>query len=77
MELRQLKKGEGEEKIMSFPKLYTIEEASKLLKLKVSKLRKAIFRKEIRYIKLGGLVRFREEDLLRYINENIITPPLS
>ena len=77
MGIERIKKGATGEKIMSFPKLYTIEEASDLLKLKVSKLRKAVFKKEIHYIKLGGLVRFREEDLLRYIDENIIAPPFS
>jgi excisionase family DNA binding protein len=60
---------------MGIPKIYTIEEASEILKLKVSKLRKAIFRKEISYIKLGGLVRFREQDLVHYIHENLIPKP--
>lgn len=62
-------------KIMGIPKIYTIEEASEILKLKVSKLRKAIFRKEISYIKLGGLVRFREQDLVHYIHDNLIPRP--
>lgn len=51
--------------------LLTTEEAAKLLNIKVSRLRRAVFRKEISYIKLGALVRFREEDLTNYIESNI------
>lgn len=52
--------------------LFTIEEAAKMQNLKISRLRSAIFKKEISYVKLGALIRFRSEDLSRFINENII-----
>lgn len=54
-------------------RLLTTEEASKVLNIKVSRLRQAVFRKEISFIKLGALVRFREEDLQNYIQKNIKT----
>ena len=52
-------------------KLLTTEEASKVLNIKVSRLRQAVFRREINYVKLGALVRFREEDLQNYIHKNL------
>jgi len=48
--------------------LLTIDEASKLLNVKVSWLRQAVFRREIKHVKLGALVRFRVEDLHNHIN---------
>ena len=52
-------------------KLLTTDEASKVLNIKVSRLRQAVFRREINYVKLGALVRFREEDLQNYIQKNL------
>lgn len=51
-------------------KLLTIEEAAKLLSIKVSRLRTAVFKREVPYIKIGRLVRFRQTDLEEWINEN-------
>jgi excisionase family DNA binding protein len=51
--------------------LFTVEEASIKLNIKVSRLRQAIFRREISYVKLGALVRFREEDLTNFVQKNI------
>jgi excisionase family DNA binding protein len=51
--------------------LFTVEEASIKLNIKVSRLRQAIFRREISYVKLGALVRFREEDLNNFIKKNL------
>lgn len=51
--------------------LYTVEEAAGILNIKVSKIRMAVFRKEISYVKMGALVRFREEDLHEYIEKNL------
>lgn len=53
-------------------KLLTIEEVRELFKIKESKIRKAILKKEIPYIKLGGLIRFREADLLEFIKESTV-----
>lgn len=52
-------------------KLLTIEEASSFLNVKVSWLRQAVFRREINHIKVGALVRFREEDLDLFIQKNL------
>ena len=51
----------------STQKLLTIEDASNLLSIKVSRLRTAVFRKEIPYIKIGRLVRFKESDLMEWV----------
>ena len=59
----------------SFPEnslLFIIEEAAKMLNLKISRIRTAIFKKEISHVKLGALIRFRSEDLTKFINENLI-----
>lgn len=52
-------------------KLLTIQEAAGVLNVKVSWMRQAVFRRDIDYIKLGALVRFREEDLENYIQKNL------
>ena len=51
-------------------RLLTITEASELLSIKVSRLRTAVFRKEIPFIKIGRLVRFKEDDLMNWVSEN-------
>lgn len=51
-------------------KLLTISEAAQLLSLKVSRLRTAVFRKEIPFIKIGRLVRFKEDHLKEWIDSN-------
>ena len=52
--------------------LYTVEEVARILNLKLSRVRMAIFRKEITYVKLGALVRFREEDIKKFVNINLV-----
>ncbi len=52
-------------------RLFTVQEASTKLNIKVSRLRQAVFRREISYVKLGALVRFREEDLSQFIEKNL------
>ena len=52
-------------------RLFTVQEASIKLNIKVSRLRQAVFRREISYVKLGALVRFREEDLSQFIEKNL------
>jgi excisionase family DNA binding protein len=51
--------------------LLTIEDAAEVLNVKVSKLRQAIFRQEIGHVKLGALIRFRQEDINNYIKSNV------
>lgn len=52
--------------------LFTVDEAAKILNIKISRLRMAIFRREINYVKLGALVRLREEDIKNFINKNLV-----
>jgi len=53
--------------------LLTINEVISLFKIRESKLRRAILKKEIPYVKLGGLIRFKKADLIAYINEKSVT----
>ena len=55
---------------MEFEKLMAIKEVAKLLNVKISWLRSAIFRREIPYIKVGNHVRFQEKDLLDWPEKN-------
>ena len=50
-------------------KLLTIKEAAEFLNIKISRLRTAIFKNEIPYLKIGRLVRFDTSDLLNWIEE--------
>ena len=54
--------------------LLTLEEAAQLLKVKKSRLRKAIFRREVKYVKLGALVRFKRAHLVEWIEKRTIGP---
>lgn len=54
--------------------LLTIEEAAELLKVKKSRLRKAVFRKEVKFVKLGALIRFKRAHLLEWIERRTIGP---
>lgn len=48
--------------------LIDIYEASELLGLKVSRLRMAVFRREIPHRKIGALVRFVPSELKEWVN---------
>jgi len=52
----------------------TVEEAAKELNIKVSRIRTAIFRKEIPYIKIGSLVRIPREGLHKHMKNSISMP---
>ena len=54
--------------------LYTIEEAAALLKVKVSRLRKAVFRQEVKFVKLGALIRFKQSHLQEWIDRRTFGP---
>lgn len=53
--------------------LLTIEEASLLLKLKISRIRTAVFKREVKYIKLGALIRFKKDHLTEWIESHTIS----
>lgn len=57
--------------------LLTIEEAAQFLNVKVSNLRSAIFRKKIRYFKVGALIRFNKVDLIQWLEEKLVQPQKS
>lgn len=52
--------------------LMTLSEACDYLKIKKSRIRTAIFRREIPFIKIGRLIRFDQTDLQKWI-ENLKT----
>lgn len=54
--------------------LLTIEDASRLLKVKKSRLRKAVFRREVQYVKLGALIRFKPTHLTEWIERATMGP---
>ena len=54
-------------------KLLTIEEVADYLNVKVSWVRSAIFRREIPYLKVGSLVRFRAKELQEWIEKNSVS----
>lgn len=53
----------------SHPSILTFDEATALLKIKKSRLRTAIFHKEIPYIKIGRLIRFDLSDLKNWLEK--------
>ena len=56
--------------------LMTIKEVMVVLKVRESKVRKMVLNKEIKYLKIGSLIRFRKSDIQDYLNENLILPNL-
>jgi excisionase family DNA binding protein len=57
---------------MSELQLMTINEAAVFLNLKVSKLRRDVFMKAIPYYKIGSLIRFKKEELVRWLEEKMV-----
>ena len=57
---------------MSELKLITIEQAAEMLNIKISRVRQAIFRREVDHIKLGALVRFRESHIYDWIKRQTV-----
>lgn len=47
--------------------IFDIEDASRFLNLKVSRIRYEIFRKSIPYFKIGRSVRFSKKDLISWV----------
>lgn len=56
------------------PELLTIDEAAQFLNVRVSNLRSAVFKKKIRYFKIGSLIRFNKADLIQWLEEKIVQP---
>ncbi len=54
--------------------LYTIKDFAKMAKLKESHIRSLIFKRAIPYVKLGRLIRFREQDLIEFLQKNSVRP---
>lgn len=52
--------------------LLSIEKASSFLSVKVSRLRTAVFRKEIPFVKIGRLVRFKQDELIKWIDSKTV-----
>ena len=49
--------------------ILTFDETCRFLQVKKSRLRTAIFRREIPFIKIGRLIRFDQNDLIRWLEE--------
>ncbi|MFN8370499.1 MAG: helix-turn-helix domain-containing protein [Bacteriovoracaceae bacterium] len=58
------------ENIQSENNLLTSNENMQFLKIKMSKFRSIIFRKELSYIKIGRLVRVRIRDVEQWLESN-------
>ncbi|MBK9293584.1 MAG: helix-turn-helix domain-containing protein [Oligoflexia bacterium] len=56
---------------MTNKKLYSIKEAAEILAIKKSRLRTAIFRKEVSFVKIGRLVRFLPEQLEAWVQQGL------
>ena len=54
--------------------LLTIKEVCNLLKMKESNIRNAIFKREIPHLKIGALIRFRKNELLKWLDGKSILP---
>ena len=52
----------------------TVTEAARLINVKVSRIRAAIFKREIPYVKIGALVRLPKSGLLEYLEDQIKHP---
>lgn len=52
----------------------TVQEAAHFLGIKVGRLRSAVARKEIPFIKIGRLVRFQEDSLIAWIKSKLSDP---
>ncbi len=57
--------------------LMTVDEAAEFLNLKVSKLRKDIFNKAIPHYKIGALIRFKKEELIKWLDEKVVSVQLN
>ncbi len=55
------------------PKLYTYEQVSQMIDLKVSTLKWAVRTGKLPYRKYGREIRFTENDLLVYINNCVVS----
>jgi excisionase family DNA binding protein len=49
--------------------LLILTEAAKFLSIKESRLRYAIFKKEIPFIKIGRLIRFDRQELIKWLED--------
>ena len=52
--------------------LLSIDDAAKLLQVKVSRLRTAVFKREIPFVRIGRLIRFKESDLRQWIDDKTV-----
>jgi len=52
----------------------TTKQAAEFLQLRESRIKTAIFRREIPFSKVGKLVRFRRSDLEKWLEERTVYP---
>lgn len=58
-------------------KLYTINEASEILRIRPQTLRLWACKNKygLKYCKIGGLIRFRPKDIQDFINKSVVKEP--
>ena len=71
------KKRGGDQKNSSESAYLTVEEAARELNIKVSRMRTAIFRNEVPYVKIGSLVRVPRLDLHDHFKNALLLPKSS
>lgn len=57
-----------------YPEILTIQEAAEYLAIKPSRMRSAVFKKELPFLKIGKLLRFRKCDLNCWLESKVIHP---
>ncbi len=52
------------------PKIFTVPKVAEMLAVSVPLVRKFVYEKRLRPVRLGRRVVFTEEEVMRFINEN-------
>lgn len=53
-------------------KLLTVEQLAEVIGLKEATIRQKVWRRELPYVKLGKSLRFKEAEILRYIEDSSV-----
>jgi excisionase family DNA binding protein len=57
---------------MKMTKLLTVEQLAEVIGLKEATIRQKVWRRELPYVKLGKSLRFKEAEILRYIEDSSV-----
>lgn len=67
--------GTGSEDAETHPKLLTTSEVAILLAVPERMVRRLQAERRLGFVKIGRYVRFREEDVRRYLDDQVVVPP--